>query len=95
MKKGRENLPAASARIFFSAVCPHRPGSRLELLQIIASHGVNMSKIESRPVKDRPGDYRFFIEAETDVGSGAFDAFFREMEEKTLECKLLGAYSRV
>ncbi len=95
LKKGRENLPAASARIFFSAVCPHRPGSLLELLQIIASHGVNMSKIESRPVKDRPGDYRFFIEAETDVGSGAFDAFFREMEEKTLECKLLGAYSRV
>lgn len=94
LKKGRENLPVSGSRIFFSAVCPHRPGSLLALLQIIAAHGVNMSKIESRPVKDRPGDYRFFIEAETDVGSREFGAFFREMEEKTLECKLLGAYTR-
>ena len=83
VKKGRKHLPRNSSRIFFSAVCPHRPGSLLALLEIIAAHGVNMSKIESRPVKDRPGDYRFFIEAETDVGSDAFDAFFREMKEKT------------
>lgn len=94
VKKGRKHLPRNSSRIFFSAVCPHRPGSLLALLEIIAAHGVNMSKIESRPVKDRPGDYRFFIEAETDVGSDAFDAFFREMKEKTLKCKLLGAYNR-
>lgn len=95
IKKGKDSLPATSGRIFFSAVCPHRPGSLLELLEIIAAHGVNMSKIESRPVKDRPGDYRFFIEAETDAGSEAFGAFFRELQEKTLECKLLGAYNRI
>ena len=69
IKKGEEKLPKNSSRVFFSAVCPHRPGSLVELLQIIAKHGINMTKIESRPVKNRPGDYRFFIEADCDLGS--------------------------
>ncbi len=94
VKKGREALPASSERIFFSAVCPHRPGSLLQLLQIIAKYGVNMTKIESRPVKNRPGDYRFFIEADCDIASETTQETLRSIEAETLECKLLGAYSR-
>lgn len=92
IKKGESVLPAHSERIFFSAVCPHRPGSLLELLQIIAKHNVNMTKIESRPVKDRPGDYRFFIEADSDIGSAAAQEMLAAIKENTLECKILGAY---
>lgn len=92
IKKGEGSLPAHSERIFFSAVCPHRPGSLLELLQIIAKHNVNMTKIESRPVKDRPGDYRFFIEADSDIGSTSAQEMLAAIKEKTLECKILGAY---
>ena len=40
----------------------------MEFLQIIAKHGINMTKIESRPVKNSPGEYRFFIEADCDLG---------------------------
>lgn len=94
VKKGEAALPASSERIFFSAVCPHRPGSLLQLLQIIAKYGVNMTKIESRPVKNRPGDYRFFIEADCDIASETTQETLRSIEAETLECKLLGAYSR-
>ena len=94
IKKGEGTLPKESNRVFFSAVCPHRPGSLLELLQIIAKYGINMTKIESRPVKDRPGDYRFFIEADCDIGQNAVREMFAEIKENTLECKLLGAYNR-
>lgn len=93
IKKGENVLPKTSNRVFFSAVCPHRPGSLLELLQIIAKHGINMTKIESRPVKNRPGDYRFFIEADCDVGSKEVQDMLSAIRENTLECKLLGAYS--
>jgi prephenate dehydratase len=93
IKKGEDTLPKASDRVFFSAVCPHRPGSLLELLQIIAKHGINMTKIESRPVKNRPGDYRFFIEADCDLGSKEVQDMLSAIRENTLECKLLGAYS--
>ncbi len=93
VKKGKETMPTASDRVFFSAVCPHRPGSLLELLQLIAKCGINMTKIESRPVKDRHGDYRFFIEADCDVASAEVKEMLRSIEENTLECKVLGAYN--
>lgn len=94
IKKGVEALPQTSNRIFFSAVCPHRPGSLLELLAIIAKYGVNMTKIESRPVKDRPGDYRFFIEADCDINKDEVREMLSAIKADTLECKLLGAYTQ-
>jgi prephenate dehydratase len=94
IKKGKEKLPAHGNRVFFSAVCPHRPGSLMELLQIIAKYGINMTKIESRPVKNRPGDYRFFVEADCDIADERVLAALKAIEEDTLECKLLGAYAR-
>ena len=92
IKKGEETLPKNSERIFFSLVGPHRPGGLLELLQVIAKYDINMTKIESRPVKNRPGDYRFFIEADCDIGSADVKEMLKTIEEKALECKLLGAY---
>jgi chorismate mutase/prephenate dehydratase len=93
IKKGAACLPKNSGKIFFSVVGPHRPGGLLELLQVIAKHGVNMTKIESRPVKNRPGDYRFFIEAEADIGAETTKEMLAAIEEKALEWKLLGAYN--
>ena len=93
IKKGAACLPKNSEKIFFSVVGPHRPGGLLGLLQVISQYGVNMTKIESRPVKNRPGDYRFFIEAEADIGSSETKAMLAAIEERALEWKLLGAYS--
>ena len=93
IKKGAACLPKNSGKIFFSVVGPHRPGGLLELLQVIAKHGVNMTKIESRPVKNRPGDYRFFIEAEADIGAETTKEMLAAIEEKALEWKILGAYN--
>ncbi len=94
IKKGKESMPAHSEKVFFSTVCPHRPGSLLDLLQIIAKYGVNMTKIESRPVKNRVGEYRFFIEADCDISSQKVQELLQSITEKTLECKVLGAYNR-
>ena len=94
VKKGEKTLPATSERIFFSAVCPHKAGSLSYLLQIIAKAGVSMTRIESRPVKNCLGDYRFFIEADCDLASQAAQDMLSEIKENTLECKLLGAYNR-
>ncbi len=94
VKKGKNALPKESERVFFSTVCPHRPGSLLELLQVIAQYGINMTKIESRPVKNRVGDYRFFIEADCSIGSAEEQEMLSAIEKNTLECKLLGAYSQ-
>lgn len=94
IKKGKATLPEHSERVYFSAVCPHHPGSLVELLSIIAKYGVNMTKIESRPVKNKVGDYRFFIEADCDIAAEEVQSLLKEIQIHTLECKLLGAYSK-
>ncbi|MCB2192224.1 MAG: prephenate dehydratase [Deltaproteobacteria bacterium] len=40
----------------------HRPGSLYQALGELAEMGVNMSRIESRPTKDRPWEYAFFVD---------------------------------
>ena len=92
IKKGENSLPKTSEKIFFSTVCAHKPGSLVELLKIIGQHGVNMTKIESRPVKNTPGEYRFFIEAECDIASKDVQNMLEAVKAYTLECKLLGVY---
>ena len=94
IKKGKDNLPQNSQKLFFSIVGPHRPGGLLGLLEVIAHYGVNMTKIESRPVKDRPGEYRFFIEAECGASKEEAENMLSAIRENALECKLLGAYSK-
>lgn len=93
VKKGRESLPLNSDKLFFPPFA-RIAGSLLALLQIIAEYGINMTKIESRPVKNRPGDYRFFVEAEGDVGGELVRKALAEIAADTLECKLIGAYKR-
>lgn len=92
VQKGADRIPVSSGKIFFTAACPHRPGSLVELLRIIGDRGVNMTRIESRPVKDKLGDYLFFVEAEGDIGSERIQKMLDEIKKNTLACKLLGAY---
>ncbi len=95
IKKGEENLPEHSEKLFFSVVGPHRPGGLLGLLQEVAQQQINMTKIESRPVKDKPGEYRFFIETECDGGSKTARETLEAVRKNALELKLLGAYSKL
>ncbi len=90
--KGRENLPGESKRVYFAATCPHEPGALLKMLQILSVYDLNMTKIESRPIKDRPGEYRFFIEFEGNIADAAVSAALKRMEEYGKDFLLLGCY---
>ena len=54
---------------------------------------MNMTKIESRPVKNTPGDYRFFIEADCDLADENVQEMFSKIKSSALEFKLIGAYN--
>ncbi|HXY26026.1 MAG TPA: prephenate dehydratase [Candidatus Acidoferrum sp.] len=70
----------------------HRPGALLASLQPFAKHGVNLLKIESRPIHGRPWEYQFFIDVEAgDVAR--LDQALNEVRSATSELRVLGRYA--
>ena len=69
----------------------HRPGSLLSSLEPFARNGVNLLKIESRPIHGRPWEYQFFIDVEADTVSRLEEAL-RGVREAAHEVRVLGLY---
>lgn len=88
----KDALPHVSSKVFFCAVCRHAPGALYDLLSVFASYGINLARIESRPIADRFGDYRFFIEIEADCGRQNTMQALALAEKKCLSFRLIGAY---
>lgn len=68
-----------------------RPGSLFEVLQILSNYGLNMKKLESRPIPGKPWEYAFFIESEL-IGQ---ELFAKATEELTGACstfRVLGTF---
>lgn len=89
---GEPDPETPTSRIFFSVTCRHRAGALVQILNILNGDGVNMTKIESRPIKDRAGEFRFFIEAEGDYSTPAARETLEKIKAAALSVKLLGAY---
>lgn len=68
------------------------PGSLVKPLQVFASQGINLSRIESRPTKRSLGDYLFFIDLEADAREPAVKKTLAELADNTQTLKVFGSY---
>jgi prephenate dehydratase len=71
-----------------------RPGGLLEMLEQFAARGVNLSRIESRPVGDRFGRYRFNIDAEGHLDDEAIAEALMGLHRFSPRVIFLGSYAR-
>ena len=92
VRKGSEHLPAHCEHVCFAATCPHEPGALLKMLQILSVYDLNMTKIESRPIKNSPGTYCFFVEFKGDAADRHVRAALDRLREYTRGFKLVGCY---
>jgi prephenate dehydratase len=69
----------------------HRPGALLHALQPFAQHGVNLLKIESRPIHGRPWEYQFFLDVDSESLS-ALHAALAAARAVTSQIRVLGLY---
>lgn len=90
--RGAAEKDMQSGRVYFSVTCKNSPGALLSLLRPVYSHGLNMTKIESRPIKDAPDEYVFFIEAEGSYSSPGMQGAISEIKKAASSFKLLGCY---
>ena len=72
----------------------HTPGSLYKALEEFASRGINMTKLESRPVRTTPWEYDFFIDLDGHRTDSACHEAFEAVKNKTTFIKILGSYPR-
>ena len=71
-----------------------RPGALLEMLEQFAARGVNLSRIESRPIGDRLGRYRFNIDLQGHIDDAAVAEALMGLHRFSPNLVFLGSYPR-
>ena len=72
----------------------HAPGTLHQVLKHFSDGGINLTRIESRPVRDRAWEYVFFIDFEGHVKDEPIMKLLAELETRTFFLKRLGSYPR-
>ncbi|HUH99735.1 MAG TPA: prephenate dehydratase [Nitrososphaerales archaeon] len=72
----------------------HTPGSLYNALEVFAREGINLTKIESRPTKERPWEYYFFVDFEGHRLDPKVLKVLSELAKKTAFIKVLGSYPK-
>ena len=74
---------------------PHKPGSLYHLLSLFYSHGVNLTKIESRPIPERDFEFLFYFDLEQSVYEEGFLSLLAELSENYEDFRYLGSYNEI
>ena len=69
-------------------------GALYRLLEPFARNGVNLSSIQSRPIKGKPWEYLFFVDMEGHVTEASVQAALDEAGSVAHSSKLLGSFPR-
>ena len=81
-------------KITFVASASHRPGSLYSLIAKFATRGLNISKLESRPIPGKDFEFRFYFDVEASVKSKDTQTILSQLEKEDF-FTFLGAYSEV
>ncbi len=89
-----EVYPGAD-RTTLMIVTPHKPGALYRILSRFNSLGINLLKLESRPIPDRDFEFMFYFDLESPVYSQSFAQLLAELERECDEFTYLGSYMEV
>ena len=87
-KKGAQNKTS----IMFSI--RDETGSLLKVLQLFARKKINLTKIQSRPLRDRPWEYLFYVDLEGYIEDQAIHKAIESLRKICLFLRVLGSYPR-
>jgi prephenate dehydratase len=71
---------------------PHKSGALHQALQPFADRGIDLLKIESRPIKGRPWEYHFYLDLQASNTDEKVIKALSELGERATEVRVLGCY---
>ena len=84
-----EQIPAKTTIILSTG---QKPGALVECLLVLKNKGINMCKLESRPIQGRPWEEMFYIDVESNLNHMAMQEAITEIGKLTNFFKVLGCY---
>ena len=94
ISKNLEIYPG-SRRISLVMTIPHRPGSLYHLMTKFSTLGINLTKLESRPIPDRDFEFMFYFDLDISVYDDAVSKLFSLLENGTDHFVFLGCYGEL
>ena len=94
ISKKLEIYPGAN-KTSIMMVLPHRAGSLYKILARLNVLGINLNKLESRPLPERNFEFMFYFDIDESIYSPALRDFLCEAESEALEFRYLGSYTEV
>jgi len=73
----------------------NKPGALYSCLGAFAKRNINLTKLESRPTKDKPWEYLFYVDFEGHVDDKNCAEALKEMKKYTSLLKILGSYPKI
>jgi prephenate dehydratase len=83
---------ASKTSIVFWGPGADHAGWLVRCLDEFARRQINLTKIESRPTRERMGHYMFFVDLEGDLNEGALGGAMAGLAERCQEVRVLGSY---
>ncbi len=84
--------PAGSNKMSLAVFLLHQPGALARALEPLAQRGINLVKIESRPLVGHPWEYCFYLDLLADPEAPETQAALAHLRESTREMRILGSY---
>ncbi len=91
----RDEIPEDADKISMMLVLKHEPGSLYQALSILADAGVNLLKLESRPIPGKMFEYLFYIDFTGNTLDPQMRETLKKLDERCLESRILGCYKGV
>jgi chorismate mutase/prephenate dehydratase len=89
-----EVQPTGDDKTSFLFSVADRPGALFDVLRCFAIRKINLTKIESRPSKDEPWKYIFFLDCEGHIKDEKIKECLEEMQNYCLQVIWLGSYPK-
>jgi prephenate dehydratase len=72
----------------------NEPGTLYRVLGVLAAHGLNMSKLESRPSRSHAWEYVFWMDLDADISAPEAAPALADLREAAVEVRVMGCYPR-
>jgi prephenate dehydratase/chorismate mutase len=89
------NLSEQGHKISLVIKLAHRPGALHDALRPFVRRGIDLLKIESRPIKERPWQYNFYLDIQAPTSESELRGALDEIQQQAESVRYLGRYSTI